>query len=498
MTSWIRKVVLVAAALSVASCGEPTSTGVTALAISTATTGPSADSDGYVVRVDGGVMGRVAAVDSLMVLVSQDAPHEVRLSDVARNCALSGDSVRTVSATPDDTTRVSFEVTCQATSATMRVSISTTGADIDPNGYRILIDNVLEPSRASPNGVYAARVVSGHHSVVLSDLTSNCGPIDGMPESDLSREVNLGTGATADVVFAVACAAAAPAGDGHEIAFVTDRPPFDGNAPMRVYLMNQDGTGLRPDRGLQDGVIFGLRWLPDGVTLSFLSQPKDEDITFAAFSTLVIASGVLDTLFLVHEFDAPEWSRDGRQVAYSDSDVEEFGPAQVWVVDQAGDERQVSSDTVPHWNPTWSPDGTRLAYAGRGGSGDVDSTRILVRPLDGGPETVILKGFPGSIGGLAWSPDSSRVAFDGGLDPRLDPQEMRQIYTVAASGGDATALTSGEFNNSQPSWSPDGTRIAFTSRRDGNSEIYVMNADGSEQTRLTNDPGEDTHPAWRP
>jgi Tol biopolymer transport system component len=52
-----------------------------------------------------------------------------------------------------------------------------------------------------------------------------------------------------------------------------------------------------------------------------------------------------------------------------------------------------------------------------------------------------------------------------------------------------------DFN---PSWSPEGTKIAFTSDRDGNQEIYVMNADGTEQTNLTNDPGSDNYPDWSP
>jgi dipeptidyl aminopeptidase/acylaminoacyl peptidase len=47
-------------------------------------------------------------------------------------------------------------------------------------------------------------------------------------------------------------------------------------------------------------------------------------------------------------------------------------------------------------------------------------------------------------------------------------------------------------------WSPDGTKIAFATERDGDFEIYVMDADGSHQTRLTNDPAGDLHPAWSP
>jgi len=50
-----------------------------------------------------------------------------------------------------------------------------------------------------------------------------------------------------------------------------------------------------------------------------------------------------------------------------------------------------------------------------------------------------------------------------------------------------------EYN---PEWSPDGSKIAFQSDRDGDTEIYTMNADGSSQTRLTNSPGNDLVPDW--
>ena len=49
-----------------------------------------------------------------------------------------------------------------------------------------------------------------------------------------------------------------------------------------------------------------------------------------------------------------------------------------------------------------------------------------------------------------------------------------------------------------PAWSSDGTRIAFTSKRDGNQEIYIMNVDGSDQTRLTDNPADDRSSSWSP
>lgn len=90
------------------------------------------------------------------------------------------------------------------------------------------------------------------------------------------------------------------------------------------------------------------------------------------------------------------------------------------------------------------------------------------------------------------SPDSSRVVFVSDRDGR------RNIYSMNADGTGQVPLTQNDFEDYNPAWSPDGTRIAFTSNRDGNPEIYVMNIDGAAQARLTNDPAIDDNPAWSP
>lgn len=61
-----------------------------------------------------------------------------------------------------------------------------------------------------------------------------------------------------------------------------------------------------------------------------------------------------------------------------------------------------------------------------------------------------------------------------------------------ADGSGQTRLTRNEASDSGIAWSPDGTRIAFSSNRDGNYEIYAMNADGSGQTRLTQNEASDS------
>ena len=90
----------------------------------------------------------------------------------------------------------------------------------------------------------------------------------------------------------------------------------------------------------------------------------------------------------------------------------------------------------------------------------------------------------------AWSPDGSKIAFTSGRDGKWE------VYVMNADGSGQTRLTNNPALDYYPAWSPDGSKIAFTSDRDGNHEIYVMNADGSELTRLTNNPASDQFADW--
>src|ERR671918_629330 len=93
----------------------------------------------------------------------------------------------------------------------------------------------------------------------------------------------------------------------------------------------------------------------------------------------------------------------------------------------------------------------------------------------------------------SWSPDHTKIAFESDRDGNSN------IYVMNADGSGLTQLTYEPTNDSNPSWSPDGTKIAFGSNRDGNQEIYVMNAaDGSNQTRLTYNEVTDAGPSWSP
>ena len=91
-----------------------------------------------------------------------------------------------------------------------------------------------------------------------------------------------------------------------------------------------------------------------------------------------------------------------------------------------------------------------------------------------------------------WSPDGSKVAFwsnrDGG----------QEVYVMDANGSNVKRLTNNLSDDVNPSWSPDGFKILFESERDGNRELYVMDADGGNQIRLTRNNAVDSTATWSP
>ena len=81
---------------------------------------------------------------------------------------------------------------------------------------------------------------------------------------------------------------------------------------------------------------------------------------------------------------------------------------------------------------------------------------------------------------------------------RFDTPISGDIFVMPPIGLPQAQLTTARPDDAQSAWSPDGRRIAFKSRRNGDNELYVMNADGTGQTRLTNDTHQDNEPAWAP
>jgi TolB protein len=110
--------------------------------------------------------------------------------------------------------------------------------------------------------------------------------------------------------------------------------------------------------------------------------------------------------------------------------------------------------------------------------------------VDGTGYTNLL-GTPGAAYNPAWSPDGSRIAFASNLGNQVD------IYIVNIDGTGLIRLTDSTQNEYAPAWSPDGDRLVFTSfeNETQDNDLYIINSDGSGLTFLTSHGDE---PAWAP
>jgi WD40 repeat protein len=269
-----------------------------------------------------------------------------------------------------------------------------------------------------------------------------------------------------------------------QIAFVSDR---DGN--KEIYVMNADGTNQR-NLTNHPAADWGPAWSPDGKKIAFVSTRDD---IFNREIYVMNADGTNVRRLTYHRAldEYPAWSPDGKKIAFASRFRDDTYDIywEIYVMNADGTNvRQLTDFRYGHqsgsWEPTWSPDGTKLAFTARIGG----LPHICVMNADGRGLRILTHDWPNLHGGPAWSPDGTNIAFDVG----------GEIYVMNADGTNVRRLTDHPDNDAHPTWSPDGTRIAFESWRDGNEEIYVMNADGTNQRNLTNHPARDWWPAWSP
>lgn len=154
-----------------------------------------------------------------------------------------------------------------------------------------------------------------------------------------------------------------------------------------------------------------------------------------------------------------------------------------------------TSDEAEERSPTWSPDGTWIAYGSRRGG----TWHLWKKPRADG-EPVQLTTGPDDDHYPIWSPDGTRIAF---VSNRGDTWH---VWTVSADGtdlrqvtGDADSVSSwGADDGTLTSWSPDSGAIVFTARRGGHGNLWIIPAAGGAARRLTDDPNFDFTPSWSP
>lgn len=145
-----------------------------------------------------------------------------------------------------------------------------------------------------------------------------------------------------------------------------------------------------------------------------------------------------------------------------------------------------------HWarTPAWSPDGSQLAFVAQ----NVETRRfdLHLATAQGRAGPAILPD-RAMLDSVAWLADGQTLIV---ADQAEDKDT--ELFAVNVAGGEPRRLTFASGFDGSARVSPDGTTLAFVSRRNGHADIYLMNSDGSNERRLTNHPADDIDPAWSP
>jgi TolB protein len=196
-------------------------------------------------------------------------------------------------------------------------------------------------------------------------------------------------------------------------------------------------------------------------------------------------------------FGSPVWAPDNTRIGFGGSWDPGFG--EIFIV-AGGDPGVVQLTDTPNIEgtriPTWPRSGSApLAFTGKQGG----IWRVFVMPTGGEPRAISPAG--ATAYAPAWSPDGTRLAFQGSR-----VQGMDGIFTVAPDGSDVRSVvqTGGGIWANAPVWSPDGRWLAYVSNREASTgsdygDLYVVPASGGQSTRLTFD-GQtyDWRVAWLP
>lgn len=246
----------------------------------------------------------------------------------------------------------------------------------------------------------------------------------------------------------------------------------------------------------------------------------------------------------------PNISPDGKLVAYVLTRVDRAQNrrnSSIWMVGTDGSRAAWQFTTSPQssTSPRWSPDGKSLAFlssrpestpapaagAAATGTADAPRTQVYVLSMNGG-EAKRITNLKNGVSVFRWSPDGtrfvavSRIGPGDGRPENKDRSDVRHykntsykfndtgwfddrrahLWVVEMKSGSAKQITEGDnWNDSDPQWSPDGTRLAFVSNRTGkeyeenrNTDVWVISAEGGKLTKISDHDEADNQPRWSP
>jgi TolB protein len=221
----------------------------------------------------------------------------------------------------------------------------------------------------------------------------------------------------------------------------------------------------------------------------------------AAAAGLLVAVALLVLMLVVNPQTAgAAFPGTNGRIAYSAWDGTDL---EIFTIPATGGQRvQVTDNTVPDTEPSYSPDGNRIAYSGTGGicaPSNCDDYEIFTIPDTGGQRVQITQNVINDDD-PSYSPDGNRIAYSSGRG--IFGGGTSAIFTQPASGNPSafrTQITFGPGNEEDPSYSPDGNTIAYQSNDGTDSEIFTIPATGGRSpVQVTNNTRNDVWPDYRP
>jgi Tol biopolymer transport system component len=342
-----------------------------------------------------------------------------------------------------------------------------------PDSVDVGLDDESSGAAAANGVTLVSRLRPRTYRVRLAIRGSNCSAVGG---DEIT--VDVATRSVTPVRFELVCTAPVRSA---KIVFVVDTTNR-GAPETLIEVIDPDGSGARMiGRGRAPA------WSPDGTRVAFSDARcgANDDGGFGCFGGVLVVDPELGSLTRPANGDqgfSPAWSPARDTIAFVGCCDVAAEPTRLFVAGLG--ESPVRELVLPAArlieHPTWSPDGKRIAFtcAGTGSlPGQPPNGDLCIVGVDGSDfsrltTTVASESDP------AWSPDGKRIAFTLGT----------QVALLELADGLVTPLTEGQ----EPAWSPDGSMLVFA----GSDGLFTIQADGSKRQRLTTGPHRT--PAWRP